>query len=187
MAANRSRLRLRTRAENRAASSTARTKSETAALRISRLSAMVPPPILHGATDADSKGIIAPDGGTCTLPAQSPQIQILQSAHLLNKLAPLRSRPFILQLPMDFDESLLNGHRFRGLALLAHPVLLFICNQVKNGRIHVVQIANFMPIRGMPDIKGLRIPSEDKWDHIEVVHHCLNELVCCLSPVARPI
>jgi len=48
---------------NRAMSSTARMSRETVVLRTSRLSAIVPPPVVHRATDADSGGIIASEGG----------------------------------------------------------------------------------------------------------------------------
>ena len=49
-------LRWCTRPEERAASKAARMSRETAVLRISRFSAMVPPPRVHRATEADSKG-----------------------------------------------------------------------------------------------------------------------------------
>ena len=47
---------------NRAMSSTARMSRETAVLRVSRFSAIVPPPVIHRATDADSGGIVVSEG-----------------------------------------------------------------------------------------------------------------------------
>lgn len=55
--------RLRIRPEDRAANRAALMTSETAALTMSRFYAMVPPPRLHRATDAGSKGTIASGGG----------------------------------------------------------------------------------------------------------------------------
>ena len=49
--------------KNRLASRAALTRSGTPAWRMSGFSAMVPPPVLHSATDADLRGIIASDGG----------------------------------------------------------------------------------------------------------------------------
>jgi hypothetical protein len=66
---NRFKLRLRTRPENQAASRTARMSSETAVLRMSRFSAMGPPPRDHRVTDSDLQGIIA--GGEAKMPGWS--------------------------------------------------------------------------------------------------------------------